>query len=35
MCMPTGTPRYRYNPESEVSKALIPLDGAVNAIGAE
>ncbi|WP_237560646.1 winged helix-turn-helix domain-containing protein [Halostella litorea] len=30
-----GTPRYRFNPESEVSEALIRLDGAVNAVGAE
>lgn len=28
-----GTSRYRFNPESEVSRAIIQLDGAMNAAG--
>jgi predicted transcriptional regulator len=30
-----NTSRYRFNPESEVSKAIIRLDGAMNAAGLE
>ncbi len=29
----TSPQRYRFNPESDVSKALIRLDGAINAAG--
>jgi response regulator of citrate/malate metabolism len=31
----TSRKRYRFNPESSVSEALIRLDGAMNAAGAE
>ena len=31
----TSRQRYRFNPESHVSEALIRLDGAMNAAGAE
>ena len=31
----TSRQRYRFNPESNVSEALIRLDGAMNAAGAE
>lgn len=29
----TSPPRYRFDPESDVSRALIQLDGAMNAVG--
>lgn len=31
----TSPQRYRFNPESDVSEAIIQLDGAMNAVGVE